>query len=701
MQSARAICGWTWLVALATAGVLPAAENTLPEPIAWRQMAFSIPFKVAAPETPDQEPAEIRLYVSATMGQKWEVAQTVRPDQRSFMFRAPSEGEYWFLIRTVDRQQRITPDVVGPPELRVLIDTTPPRLELTAARGETGELKASWRAIDPQLNADSLKIEYQATGGAWRPVAIDRPRGGGDRTTSTGTLTWFPTDAPAGAVAIRGEISDRAGNVTVTQAKAEAPANSAGGDLTAGNWNTGRSGSQQSGGSPQGGTSPFATATIPSWQNATGPNLTAPNTMQNSAQQPAQQDLAKSKKNKPGRGGQSTAATGATTQPPVAQQSLSQTAPQDNWLGRPPVGNTAGAGFGANPGYSQFPSTTGQLPAANIGGAARQFAASNPPFARDSLGTGATPWPADQRTTVPLGRNPIPLTDNGNDPQLAESRGWESISPPIRNQVPGGVGGTAGTWPAPGSLSPSGGIPPFTADASSTTSPAGLVLLNGQRPRLVNSRSFEIDYEVDGVSSQGISKVELWGTRDGGRSWWSFGVDPDNRSPIRVNVDNEGLYGFRLTVQRNGAAPGSMMPRSGDQPDMWVLVDMTRPMVRLTSVQPGDGPHPGELLITWQASDAALAARPISLLMSDRPGGPWTPIATNLENSGQFAWRPDPRTPTQIYLRIEARDEAGNMGSYETQQPVSLDSNKPEGRLRGVHAVGDTASGARIYQVTR
>jgi hypothetical protein len=209
-----------------------------------------------------------------------------------------------------------------------------------------------------------------------------------------------------------------------------------------------------------------------------------------------------------------------------------------------------------------------------------------------------------------------------------------------------------------------------------------------------------MDYEVDSVGPSGIAKVELWGTRDGGRTWTSYGVDNDNRSPIRVNVDGEGLYGFRIAVQ-SGSGLGGLPPRSGDVPEVWVGVDLTKPMVRLTSTQAGEGPHAGELLIRWEASDAALAARPISLYFSDKPGGPWSIIAAGLENSGQYAWQPDNRVPQRIYLRIEARDEAGNTAIFDAPDAVPLERIQPEGRIRGVRSVTDTATGGRLYEFYR
>ena len=55
----------------------------------------------------------------------------------------------------------------------------------------------------------------------------------------------------------------------------------------------------------------------------------------------------------------------------------------------------------------------------------------------------------------------------------------------------------------------------------------------GERPRMVNSRTFELEYDVDSVGPSGIGRVELWGTRDGGQTWRRFTVDSDKRSPLR------------------------------------------------------------------------------------------------------------------------------------------------------------------------
>ncbi len=86
-----------------------------------------------------------------------------------------------------------------------------------------------------------------------------------------------------------------------------------------------------------------------------------------------------------------------------------------------------------------------------------------------------------------------------------------------------------------------------------------------------------------------------------------------------------------------------------------------------------------------------LAQRPITIAFSQSPGGPWIPVASGLENSGHYAWAIDNRIPLQVYLRIEARDEAGNIGAYTTPEPVSLDQMRPKAHIREVHPVGQSS----------
>ena len=78
----------------------------------------------------------------------------------------------------------------------------------------------------------------------------------------------------------------------------------------------------------------------------------------------------------------------------------------------------------------------------------------------------------------------------------------------------------------------------------------------------------------------------------------------------------------------------------------------------------------------------------MSLSLGVGPSGPWTPIASGLENTGNYRWRLDNRVPDHVFLRLDVRDEAGNQTSYETPEAVALDRQRPAGRIRGVRQPG-------------
>jgi hypothetical protein len=215
-----------------------------------------------------------------------------------------------------------------------------------------------------------------------------------------------------------------------------------------------------------------------------------------------------------------------------------------------------------------------------------------------------------------------------------------------------------------------------------------------ERIRMVNTARFQLEYDVESVGPSGVDRVELWGTRDGGRTWASFGVDEDKRSPLVVTVPEEGIYGFHVAV-RSGAGLGGEAPQPGDPPDVWVGVDWTKPLARITAAEQTTGDRGLQLTIRWEAKDAMLAARPVSLYYAENRGGPWSAIAVGLENSGQHSWSIERQVPERLFLRLEVRDEAGNLGIHEPPEPVYVDRRKPQVRIRGVRPLEEPANGDR------
>jgi hypothetical protein len=203
------------------------------------------------------------------------------------------------------------------------------------------------------------------------------------------------------------------------------------------------------------------------------------------------------------------------------------------------------------------------------------------------------------------------------------------------------------------------------------------------RMRMTSAMQFELDYEIDAAAANGVRSVELWGTRDKGQTWSRWQVDADRQSPLDVRVDAEGTYGFRIVIVGNNGLAGDA-PRNGDDADLWVGVDTTAPIVEITTATYGVGEHAGQLDIRWRASDASFGERPMSILFSDKATGPWTTIAVDIPNSGRYFWPIDPRAPEQLYLRMEARDLAGNKGEYRLPASINLAGFIPKARIRGI-----------------
>lgn len=559
------------------------------EPIFTRQTAFSIPFQVdQAAATP---PVVVQLYVSPDRGGRWDLYDKVKPDRTSFIFRAPHDGEYWFCIRSTDQQGNSMPAGPYTPGLKVIVDTLGPRLDVTAERLPAGELSAQWQAVDPALQPDTLKLAYRTDGGAeWQELAASQARITEGRSTLTGDGVWWPQNAP-GPITLKVEVSDKAGNPTVTQVQIRAP-----GD------------------------------TAPRDTPEAGPTLAAP----------------------------------ATTDPPDdAPTDQRQVSVQRRGPHAIPTSSKAGADTNveANPfaRYSDPPDVASDTP---------QSTAPSEPWPQSP----SHAWPAQQTPARPLGSAP-----DQTDWRVANRPGGEH-RPGFVHANSGGSGTASRVAEVSGgSLGQSSGRP-FGFD---DLSPAEV-------PKMVNSRTFQIEYEVESVGSAGVAKVELFGTRDGGETWTSLGTDPDNRSPLVVTVNGEGLYGFQVVVQSASGLSGPP-PRAGQRPELWIGVDLTKPQAALTGAEPGN--NPDELVLFWEARDARLESRPISLYFSNRPGGPWTPIASGLENTGRYTWRLDNRVRQQVYIKLEARDEARNISVSEPPDPISLQRQLPQGHIRGVRPV--------------
>lgn len=552
---------------------------------ATRQNVFAIPFSV---DRRIAQPVEVHLYVSSDQGVTWQLAGQQPPAARQFSFRARSDGEYWFASRTLDASQRASSQGPLQPELRVVVDTVPPQIEFAARPTGSGEVVTSWQAVDQNLLATSLKVEYQdGVGKPWKLVALQQPADDVLRTNYQGQMSWLPeTRAPA--INVRAEVRDRAGNLAVVNRRLLLPAATAV--------------------SPGPGTNPSSRLSDPFAR----------------AGQPSE---------------------GAVPWP------------SDNAL---PAVSAPGA---EPPGLDSRPFVA--TPATPSPTAQGQFAST--PLAGPPADTpSTTPLPVTPDATPHAGPAPAPgptTTDPPTTPPPADSA-W----PPSANAPPASVPATASHRPTTEALR--GMLPP------------------GERPQITNATRFQLAYDVDAVGPSGVAEVQLWATSDGAQTWRLWGTDDDLQSPFEVVVEQPGVYGFHVVVvSRSGLA--GRKPRGGDLADIWIGVDTTSPDARLTAAVYGDGANAGKLFIRWEATDLNLGDRPITLKFAENAEGPWTVIASALPNNGEYVWPADPQLPASVYLRLEARDEAGNVTVDQLKEPVYIDGLAPKARIRGVQPLPD------------
>ena len=206
----------------------------------------------------------------------------------------------------------------------------------------------------------------------------------------------------------------------------------------------------------------------------------------------------------------------------------------------------------------------------------------------------------------------------------------------------------------------------------------------GRPLQLTNSRRFVWDYEIPSVrAAAGRLRAELWTTQDGGVTWQRTAVDNDGRSPIDVNLPATGLYGVRLELVAD-AGDESGGPRSGATPDTWVGVDEEAPQIDLVAIVRDETTTSGGLVIRYVVHDPLITPRSVRLLYSPNADGPWATIADGLENQGEHRWAPDRSVPAQVFVRAEAADAAGNVGSATSPDEISTTAPRFGGKLGGL-----------------
>ena len=183
--------------------------------------------------------------------------------------------------------------------------------------------------------------------------------------------------------------------------------------------------------------------------------------------------------------------------------------------------------------------------------------------------------------------------------------------------------------------------------------------------RLLNTKRINFHYEVKDPASAGVAGLEMWGTTDT-RSWKKYDIVKRSASSLVVDVKEEGLYGFSMIARGKDELAKNQPPQPGEPPQVWVAVDLTKPVVQLLGAELNIMAKAPALVIRWNAKDRNFGPRPITLLYAERLEGPWTPVAANVENNGRYEWCMPACVPSSVFVRVQAVDLMGNTGMAQT-----------------------------------
>ena len=144
------------------------------QPHYWPHRAFGIPVNADEIAKLPNKPTHLQLYSSLSRGafQKGpklplNAMHELNGGKRGFLFDAPRDGDYEFAVQFVYTDGSVAPKPEAlAPEIRAIIDTTPPRVQL-ASNGNGVEWRAEDDNLDPRYITLQAKWQNDA---AWQPI---------------------------------------------------------------------------------------------------------------------------------------------------------------------------------------------------------------------------------------------------------------------------------------------------------------------------------------------------------------------------------------------------------------------------------------------------------------------------------------------------------------------------------------------------
>jgi hypothetical protein len=202
------------LVALCLGLTLAAwGQGADPSPVHYfNERTFQIPFAPVPASA-----VKVLLHASSD-GQHYSQVATALPSEGHFIYNAPADGWYFFIVQVQDLDGRLTPpnvSAVPTPGLRVCVDTERPRINLRPIQPDKGTVAVEWQISDRNLDLRSLRLAYRAVGvTSWTALKVNQ--------LGYARFDWTPP--AAGDYEIQLGVADRAGNRAIATTRVTARA---------------------------------------------------------------------------------------------------------------------------------------------------------------------------------------------------------------------------------------------------------------------------------------------------------------------------------------------------------------------------------------------------------------------------------------------------------------------------------------------
>ena len=205
------------------------------------------------------------------------------------------------------------------------------------------------------------------------------------------------------------------------------------------------------------------------------------------------------------------------------------------------------------------------------------------------------------------------------------------------------------------------------ATGTATAAPPAAQTIHTSRPKF----RIPFQFDADEMARLGAVEIRLFVSTDRGKHWQHAQSVAPAEGRFTFEATGEGEFWFAV---RTVDGVGQLHPPGPPQSGLQVVVDQTDPQIELRVRQP----QPGEVELTWRASDENLDVNSLKLEFLDPGAETWQPVAVTPTESGQTTWTVP--SSGRVFVRGSIADQAGNTANADASTGAGESPAQPARR---------------------